>query len=404
MAGTIYVRFDEHGAAWLVQEADGGFLREQHGDLAEAGRAGTGLRTVVLAPAAHLLLTETDLPLKNRNKLRQAVPYAIEEQLSADVEELHFALGAQRDESGLAVAVVARERLRGWLDDLATAGLQAGSLVPDVLALPFTPGQWTLLLGRETALLRTGPARGYALDRETLPLLLDIAFEQAGEARPERLRVFDARDDGSAQVAVAAAEARQVPAVVEACPQGELGLLARQLGGTPPVELLQGEFSRREQLGRLWRPWRGAAVLLGILLLVQGGLATWDYLRLSREADELSQRIEAIYRQTFPEARNVVDPRRQMETRLAALKSGSGDAFAGLLAKAAPVVHGGGGAEIAALRYKDGVLDMDLNLSDLQALDRLKQALTGQGLGVDIQTASARGGKVEARLQIREAR
>jgi general secretion pathway protein L len=400
---TIYVRLEEHGAAWLVQNSDGSFLREQRGDLAEAARAAAGLRTVVLAPATHVLLTHTTLAVNNRHKLRQAVPYAVEEQLSDDVENLHFALGARRSEVGLPVAVVARERLREWLARLTEGGLLPSALVPDVLAVPFSDGEWSLLLGREGVLLRTGQTRGHAMALEELGLLLDIALAQAGDARPERLRVFDGREDGGATLVAATAEAWDVPVSVETCVHGELGLLARQLGGPLPLDLLQGEFGRREQLGKLWRPWRNAAALFGLFVLIQGGVATYDYLRLSSEAAYLSQRIEEVYRQTFPDARNVVDPRRQMETRLAALKGGS-DGFVTLLAGAAPVVHAGGRTEISALRYKDGLLDLDLNLADLQTLDKLKQALVAKGLGVDIQTASARAGKVEARLQIREAK
>ncbi|MGE0081746.1 MAG: type II secretion system protein GspL [Thiohalomonadaceae bacterium] len=401
MAGTIYIRLQEHETAWLVQDA-GGFGREQQGSLEEAARAAAGQHVVVLAPAAHLLLTHTDLPLQNRHKLRLAVPYAIEDQLSEDVENLHFALGT-RQEGGVPVAVVSRTRMQAWLSELAAVGLQPNAMVPDVLALPLAPAEWSLLLGRDGALLRSGRGRGHALQTEDLDLLLDVALQQAGDARPTRLRVFDACGGDSHEHAARAAERHEVAVTVESCPHGELGLLARQLNGPLPLDLLQGEFSRREQLSKLWRPWRSAAALLGAALALQAGMATWDYVRLGREAELLSQRIEEVYRQTFPDARNVVDPRKQMQDRLAALRGGQSDSFTTLLAGAAPMVSAAG-AEVGGLRYKDGVLDMDLNLADLQRLDKLKQDLTGKGLGVDIQTASSRAGKVEARLQIREAR
>lgn len=401
MAGTIYIRLEEHETSWLVQGVDG-FGREQCGSLEEAARASTGLRTVVLVPTTHVLLTHTDLPLQNRHKLRLAVPYAIEDQLSEDVENLHFALGT-RQENGVPVAVVARARMQAWLDELGAAGLHPFAMVPDVLALPYAPTEWSLLLSREGALLRNGRARGHVLPKEELDLLLEIALEQAGDARPSLLRVFDACGDGSHERVVRIAERHEVPVTVEECPGGELDVLARQLALPFPLDLLQGEFSRREQLGKLWRPWRGAAVLCVIALALQAGMATWDYMRLDREVQALSQRIETVYRQTFPDARNVVDPRKQMQDRLAALRNGRGDSFTTLLAGAAPVVKAAG-AEVNGLRYKDGVLDMDLNLADLQRLDKLKQDLLGKGLGVDIQTANSRAGKVEARLQIREAR
>jgi hypothetical protein len=53
------------------------------------------------------------------------------------------------------------------------------------------------------------------------------------------------------------------------------------------------------------------------------------------------------------------------------------------------------------VNYHDNKLDLALVISDLQALDGLKQQLTkGTGLVVDIQSASALTDRVEARLQL----
>ncbi|NIV38091.1 MAG: hypothetical protein GWN58_54360, partial [Anaerolineae bacterium] len=102
------------------------------------------------------------------------------------------------------------------------------------------------------------------------------------------------------------------------CIDSPLSLLAK----TEPsgsINLLQGDFSRKEQLGRLWRPWRATAALLGFWLLLQGGMAIGNYLSLSAREEQLYTAIEQTYRETFPEARNVVNPRVQMERQLAAL-------------------------------------------------------------------------------------
>jgi len=51
--------------------------------------------------------------------------------------------------------------------------------------------------------------------------------------------------------------------------------------------------------------------------------------------------------------------------------------------------------------YKEGQLNLDLSIKDLQALDQLKQRLTGQAaLSVEIQSATSQEDKVQSRLQI----
>lgn len=60
------------------------------------------------------------------------------------------------------------------------------------------------------------------------------------------------------------------------------------------------------------------------------------------------------------------------------------------------------GLKINKLRYQDGKMDLELELKDLQGLDKLKEKLAQrQDWKVEIQSASSRKDKVESRLQIR---
>jgi general secretion pathway protein L len=402
MSGTLFLRLSDHGASWIVRGPDA-FRRVERGSLEQAAAHAAGQKVVVLAPAADVLLTEARLPARHTRHLRQAVPFAIEEQLSDDVERLHFALAPKRNADGAQpVAVVARARMQDWLARLNAAGIHAQSLIPETLAVPVEDGTWSLLLDEQGGLLRTGAARGHALDADTVDTLLGIAFAQAGEMKPARLQLFDCRGDAAAQRVREACAAAQVEVSDGACHDGAMALLAQTLARPAANDLLQGEFSRREHLGKLWRPWRTAAILLGIWLVLQLSLGIYHYFTLSRESAQLQAQIEAVYRRAFPEARNIANPRLQMEQHLAQLRGGGGGAFVPLMAKAAPVFRGEGSLEITALRFKDNVLDVDLTVSDFQAIDRLKQALSAKGLRVEIQNASARGGKTEGRLRLQE--
>ena len=74
-------------------------------------RKPAGRKTIVLVPGTDVLLAEPVLPLKSGAKLAQVVPFALEEQLAADVEDLHFAVGKRDSRPGTPVAAVARTRM-----------------------------------------------------------------------------------------------------------------------------------------------------------------------------------------------------------------------------------------------------------------------------------------------------
>ena len=183
-----------------------------------------------------------------------------------------------------------------------------------------------------------------------------------------------------------------------------MGLRSLLSGGVngATINLLQGAFSRREQLGKLWRPWRATAVLLAVWLLLMGSEAIVDYKNLVAEEGRLYQAVEQVYRDTFPEAKNVVNPKVQMEQKLKEFSGGSnGGAFVALLGASGPVIGGAKGVELRNLRYRQGELELELQLADLPALDALKETLQQQGLEVEIRNATSRNDRVEGRLAIR---
>ena len=54
------------------------------------------------------------------------------------------------------------------------------------------------------------------------------------------------------------------------------------------------------------------------------------------------------------------------------------------------------------LRYRQGELELELELADLPTLDSLKASLQQRGLEVEIRNASSRDNRVEGRVAIRE--
>ncbi len=360
-----------------------------------------GRQVVVLVPAEQLVLTRVAVPTSSRQRQMQAVPYLLEDLLVEDVEQLHFSLGSYRN-GEVAVAVCAHEQMRYWLGRLAEAGIHARFMLPDLLALPFEEGTWSVALVGERALVRTGRESGFCCDAGNLPLLLGQALEQAGERRPSTLQVFDCREK------VNEAADRLLPEGIEyhlrTCDQGFLLLLAQGLrqGEKGAINLLQGAYSQRERLSKLWRPWRPVAALVLLLVVVQMVKAGVEYQRLQSEKEQLVQQVQESFRQGFPEIKRVVNPKLQAERRLEALRGGgSGVEFLALLAETGPIFKQISGLQLQGLNYKEGKLVVNMQLKNLQQLDELEKQLKEKPkLAVEVLSASSRNKHVEARIKI----
>src|SRR5439155_276444 len=101
-------RVPDEPASWLVVDARGTPVGPlESGPLAAAATRTAGRRVWVIVPGTDVLLAEPEVPVKAGLKLQQLVPYALEEQLADNIEDLHFAIGKRASDSTRAPVAVA---------------------------------------------------------------------------------------------------------------------------------------------------------------------------------------------------------------------------------------------------------------------------------------------------------
>jgi len=390
-------------AEWLTIGANRQPLGEPaYGSLNDAASAAHYRRCVVLAPSENILLTTVNLKARNREQLVRAMPFALEEELAEDVEQLHFAPGPRQLDGGHPVAVVARAHMDQWLAQLRAAGLTPQAVIPDVLAVPLAGDQrWSLLIERDRALLRTGAFSGLTLEPDNIETMLGCAMEES-RTQPEVIEVY--RRGGEAGAALPSIPAVSYESREASLPQ----LWAAGVDEKHAINLLQGPYRIKSDVVRLLKPWRVAAGLLGIWIALQALGTTLDHRRLAEAERDVQAEIERVYRETFPGATRIVNPRVQMEQQLQALKqAGETDSLTAFMA----LLNAGGRAildlpdvRIVTLDYLDGALNVSLSARELQSLETIKQNIESQGLAANIESAETRGNTVNGRLVIREAR
>ena len=176
MRNTLLLRKDPGNVAiwrWLMLDSEGVPQGSVHtGALADVAREASGQRIVVLVSGSDCLLTRVSIPGGSRQKLLRAVPYALEEQLSEEVENLHFAVGSTQEDGAWPVAVIGKSFMDSLTAELSEAGLDVQQVTPEALALPYNGGETSVLVENDVALVRTGSTSGFAVDSDNLGLLL----------------------------------------------------------------------------------------------------------------------------------------------------------------------------------------------------------------------------------------
>jgi general secretion pathway protein L len=418
MADSLLIRLPRlpaDAASWVVVDARGACLEPPvSGALALAQPASAGRHVCVLVPGTDVLLMEPELPAKAGAKLAQMVPYALEEQLAEDIDDLHFALGRRNETNGrragdaarTPVAVVARALMDEWLGAVQGAGITPETLCADTNLLPANPGQAVAWLDGDVIVVRPAGGSPVSMPADALQEALALALpseELAVENRGAGLILYTGATEWQQHgAAVESLRERFDGITVQLLSDGPLPLLAQQLPTNYAINLLQGPYAQQTSHDVGFRAWRVAAILLACWVgLHVVGKAT-ELAVLKKREHTLDASIDQAFRAAMPGEHNTTDARRRMQARLASTRGGG--EFSGFLPALGALVvarNNAPGTVVQALSFREGAVDLKLAAPNAESLDRISRALRDSGWQADLLSGNVAGSGYEGRIQIR---
>lgn len=413
MAEFLVIRLGESAGdpvSWIAVD-NHGTRRGQAGTgtLADAAGEVRERDVIVLAPATEVLTLSANIPAKGA-RLLTALPYALEDQVADDVEQLHFAAGPRDSDGTLPVAVVRHNRLEAWLERLEQAGIEASRIVPENHGLARTPNTLTMLVAEDVVMFNDGASTQFVLP-DISPgeaLAATGVLDDQDEDTPRHLLVYcDAAVAPQYEKDWALMRHELSSVDVNLLPDGVLPRLAVTVASGEGVNLLQGRYGAKAEIGGLFRPWRHAAVFLGaFVVLLLAGKAIDTY-RMNVEFDNLRAQFSEAYLAIRPGANaEIVDPVGTVNSlRRSQVSVAAGpQVFLPSLQQLAAAVNGKNAVKIEAISYRAGVVDVRLIAPDIPTVDGIVQSVAASGRFVaSLQSTDRVGEQVNVRLQIREA-
>lgn len=403
-------------AEWAVLDDAGAcVIAPAAGPLGDAAPLAAGRRTVVLVPAPRVLRTRVEVPVKGANRVAQALPFALEDLLADNVEDLHFAAGSRFADEQVAVAVVRQDSMDAWVAALAAAGIRAQAIHADSDALPDVAGNTGLLIEDHQALLRDPGGDPVVAEPGSLEALLELWLAQprpAGaddSAPPRHLQVWDATVDGLGNELWERFQDRVASIEVRRLPDGALLRLAAGIVTQPGVNLLQGAYASRNTLGGHWVRWRLAASLVAAVAVAAIATTGADAWRLRKESAALEADLRQAAAFTFPAADLGADPagnlRPLVSAKLEQAATGgngaAGPRFLDTLQTIAVAVAKTGNARIEGVNYRAGVLELQVRAPSAESLDTIRRfVVEAGGLKAEIQSSNAVGDEIQGRIRV----
>jgi len=368
--------------SWVYKDVNNE-LKINNGSLAEAASEAKGYQIAIVLAGEDVLFLNAEVPGNNMQRVRQAIPYLLEDSLIDDVDNLHFAI-KKHQENTYHVAIINKSYFERTISELEKTGINPSIVTADYLLLD---GEGTLFSDGERVLYKSTE---FSFSATTIS---DVSFDtlepqkiiQCGMSKQPLLDDFTNVES-------------------ENCERQPLLCLIENSSVSDSVNLLQGEFKETKKWSETGKNWLPVAAVLFVWLSLQGGLFVVDYISYSQKNEALKNQINAIYKKAFPDAKRIVNAKVQMQQKLSDLqkrKGQSGRSFSNMLTANAAILSNTKGLEIKSLRYYDGRINLELELASLQVLEKLKIQLSkNKGYIVEVKNASSTKNNVTAQLQI----
>ncbi|KXO09732.1 General secretion pathway protein L [Moritella sp. JT01] len=356
-------------------------------------RAG-GRPIIALVPSCDITFKEVELPGRSNKQLLNALPYMLEQELSSDIDKLHFSV-LSKVANTVSVAVIAHDKMQQWQSWLLDAELVCEKFIPDALTLPYSDESWSAIELDGQWIIRQTRTQGMCIETALLGFVLATAdhVDVDSESAVQTVTSYSAIDN----IELDNWHQHTIELPMKLCAEGAV---------TSRYNLLQGEYKIARKENVALKLWRGTAIAAGlaIVMIFVNQFVTLN--KLEQQQMVLENEIKQVYKTVFKPKKMRLNARlvkKQMQRRLDDLRGGGDNSgFLVMLSQLTPTFKQSPGIKPISVRFDTKLATLRLQASavDFQAFDQFKLSLSTQ-FDVEQGTLSQRNGRVQGTLDIK---
>ena len=354
---------------------------------------------IIMLPGEEILSKSLTLPIKSNAKLKQAIPFALEDDIASDINDCHFAFKKSEIDESLIVNVINRKLFKNYLNRLKEINISPSFVVSENSCVSMTEDTINLIIEDEKAHGRSGLKEPYTLDSMKLTNIIK-ALECNNNINHLQISLSKNNDSLVKQIRGLADTYKSVDTKILS--KGAFQEFIKNYFVQDHINLLQGDFKPKIKFEKAFKPWRKSAALVVFLLLslIINNVLTINKL-INYEAD-LSTYFLNEYKYFYNNARNVDDPIRIVNS----IKNGAqlnmnNSIFLYGLNLISESVAKENNVELSSISFDDNRFNLRVLTSTLTSLDSLITNInTNNSLNAIIQTTNQSDSKVESRIEI----
>lgn len=334
--------------------------------------------TTTIVLSQHLVsLFLAELPNLSIKKLKSTVPYALEDNLTQNVELLHFAFDKKLyNDNFYKVLVIEKLILNDFIAQFKEEGIAFQAITTSWFAL----NQNEQILTPSGILLNTPNFKGM-LSKEVAPLYLKnnaepvLCFKESCNETLEGLNLNKHH-----------------------LQESYYEFIAKRLLDTIFINLCQGDFQIQDTKHTLNWWYRLSQISGGLLILFFLGLNGFSIYNLKKQINNLDTEIAAIYHDFFPNASSVISPKFRIEQLIKQNSNKSSSIYH--LLNALGVVYQEQKFNIEKIQYVNNTMLITLSVADFKALHAIETSLRKANVNVKQKQANSQNELVVSNMEL----
>ena len=402
MANKTIIRLDEsspNSAEWVTVNELGRQITEPESDTLNNFPDKYRLNEIiVLLPALDVTTTFLNLPIKSTNKIKTAIPFALEEDLACDINLLHFSFKKVKHTDFIPVSVIEKSKLQFYQKLLMECDIHPQCITSEIFGLQMIQKTVSVLVEPKKIFINNGLNKAYVLENENIRTLNDLIDEVKEDTNHIQVYLNNSTQDQYESL-----KDTQENVNIKLLAGSTLQKLSQIIVNSNYVNLLQGEYAPQIKYTKYLKPWRYAAYLLLVFIAISMVNKTLSYFQLTKYEKNLSADFLSEYRNIQPNATNINDPIR-IVSMIKNTNPARTDAsfFLTSLNELSRAINSNNDILLTSVTHQENITIIRLIAPNITLLDSIRREINKNGIfKATILSTNQIANNVESRMEIK---
>ncbi len=354
----------------------------------------------VLLPGTETTTKFLKLPIKSFQKIRAAIPFALEEELAGDIKDLHFSFIKIKGNDEIPIVIIEKKRLNYYQQLLDDCNIEAHLITSELFGLEMIKNTITAMIEPNKIMINNGSNISVVIENDNSHDINNIINQIKESAN--YIQVYLREDINNYEHLSNDLKDNHDNIDIKLIPSHSLQKLSQTIINSNSVNLLQGKYAAKIDLEKYFKPWKYAAISIIALcftLLLNKALL---YNKLTNDESDLATRFANEYKKFDSRIRNINDPIQLISAlQINGPIKSEVSLFLGSLDNLSEALNRNN-AYINSITYQDNIVNIRITSPDVTSLDKIRRNINQNSVFLaTILSTNQISNNIESRLELR---